>query len=110
MVFICAGKIWQRLRLLDRFFEHQIDALPGTLNQTAPGADLSDAAIARRLLPQNIFLSDARRKPTGGDHFEPARVLPHEDRTRHPIIPMTYRIQNGLANDLLIESRDVPDK
>jgi len=66
---IGAFEIRFRFGLLDALLKDTIHPLPGTLDQATAGKNFGDAAIARILLPENIFRRNPWRQTAGADDF-----------------------------------------
>ena len=59
----------------DALFQNAVCPLPRAFDQAATGKGLSDAAIARQLLVQDVVKRDSWRKTAGTDDLEASKVL-----------------------------------
>ena len=92
-VFVCSSKIRLRLPFPDRLFKHAVSSLAGTLYKTAPRASLRYPTIPRRLFSDDVVRRDSNRKTPWATDLQLSRILPHEDRSRKPIVAMGDDIQ-----------------
>ena len=109
-VTIRMGEIGQRFTLLNALAEDAVKPLPGPFDQSAFAEDFSDTAIARILLSKDVLRSDAGWESPWTDDLDASWILAHEDGTSMTIFSVTHCVQDGLAEDPLIEGRHVPDK
>jgi hypothetical protein len=81
--------------------------LAGAFYQTAFFESLSNRAISRRLLVEAILRCNAVGKPAWADELNVTRKLTHKNGTLEPVVAVTNSVEEGLADDFLIERWDV---
>ena len=102
-VFACPGKIGQRLAVPDTLAVDEIEALSRALDESALGQDFGDAAVAGVLLPQQVFLIDARGESARAHDFDPPGILPHEDGAAVAVVTVTHGVQHGFPHRALVK-------
>jgi hypothetical protein len=97
-----------RFALKDASLEHFVDALASSLDKTAPLESFRNASISWHLGRQNVILRNAWRKTSRAFYFELARILAYKYGTLEPVVTVTDSVQKSLADNALVESRDLP--
>lgn len=110
LVLIGVREVGRRFALAETEAEHAVGALTRALDQTATGERLGDTAVARQLTEEDVVRRDTRRQSARADDRHLLRPLVDEDRTGVAVVAVADGVEQGLADDGLVEGGDALPK